>query len=271
MQDAAFNATETTAFHGDANLKRQVIQQLRDRRDAGELHPEIVTGDVTGSAASRKQNAFDDVRFPTDVGLPVWLAELGNVIFRGLPHDLALDWPEVLLDSIAPGDDLEHVVNRLGVIRNARLFKHVRSFRGKHDAEFDQLVDLAVSAVSHAIDLHHGLLQGEARDALEVVKESQKVGELFMEAIMAEKKKPRTNRLAALHALWRSVGAATASALCTTNTPATFEAVQLTVTACSIHPNSNELGPRQDVLFAQWKTEATDLLRALPRSHAVIH
>jgi hypothetical protein len=275
MQDAANTTTDTIAFHGDLTLKHRVIQRIRDMRDAGDC---VAEGNVDGMGAALsgklnngKRDAFGQDHFPSELGLPEWLGELANIIARGLPDDTASVWPEVVLDEIAPGDDLEQVINRLGVIRTTRVFKHVKSLRGRYDEAFDRLVDLAVSNISLVIDLHHGLLKGESRNLNEVIRLTRDLTDAVVSEIQAEKHKPRTDRLIGLHVLWRSLGAASASALWTTRPEVTFEAAIIAVTACAIRPGDPDLMPKHEVLVELWKTEAMDLLRALRRSQTVIN
>ena len=98
------------AYHNDERIKRDILEQLRQYREADQ----IVRGhgywaDGKGCAVGCTIHSGDHMEYETRFGIPVALAHLEDAIFEGLPVDLARQWPERFMGAIIPGSDISRV------------------------------------------------------------------------------------------------------------------------------------------------------------------
>ena len=98
------------AYHGRQADKDTILAQLAIHRAADEL----VQGygyweDGKGCAVGCTLHSGDHMEYETRFGIPVAIARLEDVIFEGLPVDIARQWPERLMSAIRPGADLSRV------------------------------------------------------------------------------------------------------------------------------------------------------------------
>jgi len=98
------------AYHGREADKIKILRQLADHRAADEL----VQGygywrSGRGCAVGCTLHSNDHMEYEVRFGIPVAIARLEDVIFEGLPVDLARAWPERLMTAVRPGSDLSRV------------------------------------------------------------------------------------------------------------------------------------------------------------------
>ena len=116
------------AFHGDAQLKRDLLMEVADHR----LHDQIIkgtygqgsNGDWKGCAVAcsihslnrkngrKRYDTSDHSAFEPLAGVPRQLAHLQDYIFERLPEPKHIDWPERFWAAIQPGADLSLVAPR---------------------------------------------------------------------------------------------------------------------------------------------------------------
>ena len=98
------------AYHGRQVDKDAVIAQLRRHRDAGELvHGCSEWKDGKGGAIGCTVHSDDLSDYETRFGIPIFVADIKNLIFEKLPINVAREWPERLMSAIVPGSDLSRV------------------------------------------------------------------------------------------------------------------------------------------------------------------
>ncbi len=97
------------AFGGDPARKREYLNRLRSRREAGRLVRGTGLGGHGGCAIGCTIDAYDHQRYQKELGVPLALVYLKELLFERLPADRAMEWPERFLSAIEPGSDLSAV------------------------------------------------------------------------------------------------------------------------------------------------------------------
>src|SRR5271168_4065880 len=97
------------AYHGDVAVKEKYITRVMNHRLADELIHGVGWEDGKGCAVGCTLEAYDHVRYETELGVPQMLARLEDAIFEGLENGDAKLWPERFLSAIRPGTDLSLV------------------------------------------------------------------------------------------------------------------------------------------------------------------
>lgn len=92
--------TNLRAFHNDQRIKDKFLARLKSHRAADELVKGIGWENGKGCAVGCTLDAYDHSLYPTELGLPEWLAGLEDAIFEGLPNAKAMAWPEQFLKAI---------------------------------------------------------------------------------------------------------------------------------------------------------------------------
>src|SRR5437660_7772104 len=119
------------AYHGKEKVKREYVNRVRAHRDADELiQGYSYWSDGKGCAVGCTVHSHDYGEYERELGIPRTVDRLEDGIFEGLPAAEARLWPERFLEAIAPGADLQQVVDRFlhwllvdekdGVIRFAK-------------------------------------------------------------------------------------------------------------------------------------------------------
>ncbi len=99
------------AYHNDQQIKSEILAQLARHRAADDL----VQGhygywrDGKGGAVGCTIHSGNHIEYETRFGIPVATAKLEDDIFEGLSLEDARAWPERLMSSIRPGQDLLRV------------------------------------------------------------------------------------------------------------------------------------------------------------------
>jgi hypothetical protein len=107
------------AYHGDPELKRQTLAQMREHVRTGELAQGWGywfrgRGCSVGCLTHDPRGGGHD-QYPVRWGIPVELAWLEDSFFERLPPDSSQEWPIAFLDAIEPGADLELVWPRFAL------------------------------------------------------------------------------------------------------------------------------------------------------------
>ena len=101
-------------FHGRQELKDQRIAQVRAHREADQLVKGIYWEKGKGCAVGCTVHGNDHRAYEIELGIPVELAFLEDLIFEELPNGQAMLWPERFLQAIPVGVDLRlsHISKR---------------------------------------------------------------------------------------------------------------------------------------------------------------
>jgi hypothetical protein len=102
--------TPLLAFHAKAAIKRKYLGRVAKHRKADQ----IIQGygywkDGKGCAIGCTLHGSDHAAYETELGIPIILAKLEDLLFENLPIEEARKWPERFLKAIAPGADLSLV------------------------------------------------------------------------------------------------------------------------------------------------------------------
>ena len=108
------------AFHADPAVKAKYVARLRAHRAAEELVQGQGFKNGKGCAVGCTLDNYDHARYPTELGLPVWIAHLENQIFEGLPKAEAEKFAEDFLAVIPVGADVDAVRWQLAILRHTQ-------------------------------------------------------------------------------------------------------------------------------------------------------
>ena len=105
--------TRLIAYHGDPAIKEKYLARVEAHR----LADEILQGfgywfDGKGCAVGCTLHGDDHGDYESELGIPEPIARLEDVIFEGLPVELARAWPSRFLAAIKPSADLSQVADR---------------------------------------------------------------------------------------------------------------------------------------------------------------
>lgn len=100
------------AFHGSADLKLKFVKRMDDHIAADELIQRVTGRDGKGCFVFCALDVYPHHSFPTEVGLPVWLAFLAEQVFETLSLARAREFSARFFPAIAPGADLDPVLPR---------------------------------------------------------------------------------------------------------------------------------------------------------------
>lgn len=97
------------AYHGDANLKTLILDQLARHREADEIIKGTYWHNGKGCAVGCTIYGSEHVQYESQFGIPKMLALLEDRIFEGLSNAEAKQWPERFMGAVRPGADLSLV------------------------------------------------------------------------------------------------------------------------------------------------------------------
>ena len=108
---------ETTmlAFHNDRAIKAKYLKRVRAHAKADRLIQGTGWENGRGCAIGCTLEVYDHARYPIELGIPVELARLEDVIFERLAKKDAMAWPAAVLKSIPVGADLSLVWPRFAL------------------------------------------------------------------------------------------------------------------------------------------------------------
>lgn len=105
------------AFHSDEKIKEKYLKRVEAHRLADEIKKGFYWENGKGCAVGCTVEVGMDAHaaMEKELGIPVELAYLEDVIFEELPNDLAKEWPGKFLSAITPGADLSLIVAKFTV------------------------------------------------------------------------------------------------------------------------------------------------------------
>ncbi len=134
------------AFHGSSEIKDKYVARLKAHHAADEIMQGIGWENGKGCAVGCTLNNHDHSAYPSELGLPVWLARLQDRIFEGLPPKDAKDFAVAFLDSIPVGADVANVRWKLASLRHRR---DRERFIGRKESYIPELIAALDQAISY--------------------------------------------------------------------------------------------------------------------------
>ena len=151
---------DTNAFHGDPAIKAKYLARVRAHREADNLVQGTGWENGKGCAIGCILEDYNHELFPSELGLPVWLAYLTDKIFEGLSSQDSQYFPEQLLAAIPEGADVAPVQHHLGIRRMDRLIKPQQ----ENDALSKTLKSKIINVLAAAKSCHEAELGGTSCD-----------------------------------------------------------------------------------------------------------
>lgn len=102
--------TTLLTFHNDPAIKEKYLARLHAHAAADRITKGQYWENGKGCAVGCTIEGNDHKRYETELGIPEGIAHLEDIIFEGLPNELAMTFPIRFLESIPVGVDLSHVV-----------------------------------------------------------------------------------------------------------------------------------------------------------------
>lgn len=122
--------TKMLAYHNNPEIKEKYMARVQGHAKADEFIHGTYWENGKGCAVGCTIHSSDHMAYETELGIPVMLARLEDVIFENLPNGKSKEWPELFLSSIPVGADLSMVGSKFmhwilidpkdGVIRFAK-------------------------------------------------------------------------------------------------------------------------------------------------------
>lgn len=103
------------AFHNDLKIKRKYLARIKAHAKIDELIKGTYWEKGKGCAIGCTIHSGDHASYETELGIPRRLALLEDVLFEGLPKNLAKKWPTRFLKAIPVGADLSKVWNKFAI------------------------------------------------------------------------------------------------------------------------------------------------------------
>jgi len=100
---------EMLSYHNDQSIKNKYVKRMRDHIAADELVRGVCYVNGRGCAIGCTLNGYDHDQYPIELGIPVWLGEVEEVIFENMSEEKSKKFPLEFLKSIKIGVDLEQI------------------------------------------------------------------------------------------------------------------------------------------------------------------
>lgn len=105
------------SFHNDISIKKKYLNRVIKHRELDNIIKGIGWENGKGCAVGCTLEDYNHERYPVELGIPIWLAKLEDIIFENLNNDESKYWPELFLKSIPVGVNLEKIKHQLSIIR----------------------------------------------------------------------------------------------------------------------------------------------------------
>ena len=103
------------AYHGNPQVKRNVLARVRRHRAADEIIKGIYWEQGKGCAVGCTIHGDEHRKYERELGIPEVLAQVEDRLFESLPKRVAKDWPIQFLANIKAGANLEKVWPQLAL------------------------------------------------------------------------------------------------------------------------------------------------------------
>lgn len=98
------------AFHGSQEVKDKYLARVRKHAELDHLIRGTGWTGEKGCAVGCTLEAYNHKAYETELGIPEWLAHLEDAMFERMSEAKSRTWPEVFLQAIPVGADLEPVI-----------------------------------------------------------------------------------------------------------------------------------------------------------------
>lgn len=112
------------AYHNDESIKEKYVGRVKKHREMDNIIQGQGWTGQKGCAVGCTLENYEHKQYPIELGIPIQLARIEDVIFEGLPVDIALDWPARFLESINVGANLEFVFPKFNLWVLQHVIKH---------------------------------------------------------------------------------------------------------------------------------------------------
>lgn len=102
------------AFHGDPAVKEKYVRRVLDHQRLDQIIQRVSwdPGTYKGCAVGCTLHKYDHLAYERELGIPLTIAHLEDVIFESLPIETARQWPARFLKAIPVGSDLSMVTTQ---------------------------------------------------------------------------------------------------------------------------------------------------------------
>ena len=91
------------SFKNDPDVKAKYISRVKAHMAADELIRGTGWDGHRGCAVGCTLDYYDHSLYPIELDIPEWVAKLEDVIFEGMPDELAMTWPLRFLEAVPVG------------------------------------------------------------------------------------------------------------------------------------------------------------------------
>ena len=130
------------SYHNDFKIKEKYQAKFQAHRDADE----VTQGSRKGCFVGCTLNSYDHNRFPDELGWPVWLGHLAEVIFEGLLKSECAQFGTDLLKAVPVGVDLEPIQHVIAIKRLENITDNCKDYED---------IEGLKSAIQLIIECHH--------------------------------------------------------------------------------------------------------------------
>lgn len=100
---------QLVAFHGDPAIKEKYVNRVMAHQKADKLIRGVGWEDGRGCAVGCTLESYDHSRYPLELGIPEWLAQVEDTLFEKMGKNKSKTWPEKFLKAIPVGSNLEPI------------------------------------------------------------------------------------------------------------------------------------------------------------------
>lgn len=140
------------AFHNDPAIKAKYIARLEAHHKADEIVQGTGWDGQHGCAIGCTLDAYNHEAYPTELGLPVWLAQLEDSIFEHLPAGKAQSFSIEMLRIIPVGADVSKVRLQLALARANRTLVPLRKNKANYARQCVAAIEGVAAYLESAIE-----------------------------------------------------------------------------------------------------------------------
>ena len=106
------------SYLNDPAVKQKHIARFDAHREADEVVQGLGFGGGRGCFVGCTLDGYEHYRFPAELGWPLWLAHLADILFERIPEEDAAQFGTDLLNAVPVGVDLEPIRWQLAIWRH---------------------------------------------------------------------------------------------------------------------------------------------------------
>jgi len=105
------------AFHDDPAIKQKYVDRVKMHQKLDQIakgvYYENINGKIRACGVGCTIEGDDHQKYETELGIPIEIAYLEDIIFEGLPNGQAKKFPNQFLSAIKVGADLSKVIPKI--------------------------------------------------------------------------------------------------------------------------------------------------------------